>query len=235
MSAKTEMCALITGANRGLGRACAEMLLERGKRVILTARDMAMLDATRIELAEGFDEKRIAAYPCDVTRQDSIDALMADLKESDVQLDLLINNAGVTMSSDGLLEAEDSELQETFDINLWGPLRMTRACAAMLGRDEAGMVINVSSGMGAHEAGAQGYLGYRLSKCALNGLTTYSHHELSAQGIVVVCVCPGWVHTEMGGPSAPRTPREGAESILAPYFKDLPGGMFYRDGQQIPW
>jgi NAD(P)-dependent dehydrogenase (short-subunit alcohol dehydrogenase family) len=101
----------------------------------------------------------------------------------------------------------------------------------------SGRVVDVSSGMGQLAEMNGGYPGYRLSKAALNALTRILADELKGTGVKVNSVCPGWVRTDMGGADAPRTPEQGAETIvwLATLPDDGPTGGFFRDRQPIPW
>jgi NAD(P)-dependent dehydrogenase (short-subunit alcohol dehydrogenase family) len=78
---------------------------------------------------------------------------------------------------------------------------------------------------------------YRISKTGLNGLTAYLHGEYGGRGLLANSVCPGWVRTDMGGPNAPRSREEGADTIvwLARFKADSPAGLFWRDREVVPW
>jgi NAD(P)-dependent dehydrogenase (short-subunit alcohol dehydrogenase family) len=99
-------------------------------------------------------------------------------------------------------------------------------------------VVNVSSGMGALGQGMSGGSpGYRVSKTGLNGLTAYLHGEYGDEGLLANVACPGWVETDMGGPNAPKSPVEGADTPLwlATFRPGSPAGLFWRDRAVIDW
>jgi NAD(P)-dependent dehydrogenase (short-subunit alcohol dehydrogenase family) len=107
----------------------------------------------------------------------------------------------------------------------------------MMRQQNYGRIVNVSSGMGQLTQMGGGAPGYRLSKTALNALTRILAAELEGTNILVNSVCPGWVRTDMGGESAPRSPEQGADTIvwLATLPDGSPTGGFFRDRAPIPW
>jgi NAD(P)-dependent dehydrogenase (short-subunit alcohol dehydrogenase family) len=100
-----------------------------------------------------------------------------------------------------------------------------------------GRIVNISSGAGQLAEMGMGFPAYRMSKAALNALTRITAAELAQTGIKVNAVCPGWVRTDMGGPGAPRTVEQGADTPvwLATLPADGPNGGFFRDRKPIPW
>lgn len=227
--------ALITGGNRGLGLAVAHMLLQRKNEVILTARNADKLESSTTLLKNQYGNNMVHGILCDVSNIESVQLLKARLSESFGKVDLLINNAGIIPNGDGFPDAKLEDIFNTLETNLYGPYRVSQACLSLLTQSDNAMIINVSSGMGAHNEQGTGYTAYRLSKFALNGLTDIMHRELNNYNIKVVSVCPGWVHTDLGGPNAPRTPEQGAKSILFPFFQQMESGKFYRNGKVIGW
>ena len=123
------------------------------------------------------------------------------------------------------------------ETNVFGPVQLCLALVPMMKVNNYGRLVNVSSGMGQLSDMNGGYPGYRISKTALNALTRILADELRDANILVNSVCPGWVKTDMGGPDAPRTPNQGANTIvwLATLPDGGPTGGFFRDRQQIDW
>jgi NAD(P)-dependent dehydrogenase (short-subunit alcohol dehydrogenase family) len=151
---------------------------------------------------------------------------------------VLINNAGVYLDEGLKLSEEDSAiLEKTMRTNLLGPFNLIHSFLPLMKKNNYGRIVNVSSGYGQmDEMDYSGAGSYKLSKLALNGLTRILASEVSGN-IKINAVCPGWVRTDMGGPNAPRSAEEAAQSILwlAELEEDGPSGGFFRNGQQISW
>lgn len=221
--------ALVTGATRGLGRATAARLVELGYEVLVAGRDPDELVATAAELGCG-------GVDLDVADPSSIARLVEHLEAEGVELDVLVNNAGVSLI-EGPLRIDDADLAVEMATNLYGPWLLMRAFVPWMVDRGYGRVVNVSSEAGAFSDGPS--LGtYGVSKAALNALTVTVAAEVpSGVDVLINAVCPGWVATDMGGPSAPRTIDEGAEGIItaATLPAGGPHGQFLKDGTPIPW
>jgi NAD(P)-dependent dehydrogenase (short-subunit alcohol dehydrogenase family) len=152
-------------------------------------------------------------------------------------LDVLVNNAGILDDTKGIDELDDDTFLQTLATNTLGPIRVTQAFLPLLKRGSGASIINVSSGMGQLSEMGETYPAYSISKTALNAVTRQFAAVLRDQGITVNSVCPGWVKTDMGGPEAPRTVEEGAETVtwLATEGPRELTGQFLRDRQTIPW
>jgi NAD(P)-dependent dehydrogenase (short-subunit alcohol dehydrogenase family) len=217
--------ALVTGANRGLGFETARQLGQLGYRVIATGRDLTKAERAAETLrGEGLD---VTAFELDVA-SDGDAAGLAELGP----IDALVNNAGIIATGTGT-----DRLREAFETNTLGAYRTIQALAPGMRERAYGRIVNVSSGMGQLAEMGGGNPAYRVSKTGLNALTRIFASELAGSGVLVNSVCPGWVRTEMGGPSAPRTVEEGVETIVwaATLPGDGPSGGFFRNKQPIPW
>ncbi|MCY0854569.1 SDR family oxidoreductase [Cupriavidus sp. D39] len=229
---------VITGASRGLGRAAASHLATvEGHLVVATARKPADLEALRARLA--LTGHSLACQPLDVTDDHSVAALAMWLAERFGRVNVLINNAGVSLDhySTSLLELPFETLRTTLETNLFGVLRVTQALAPLLRASRAGRVVNLASGMGQLADMASGVPAYRISKTALNAVTRILAAEMADSGVKVNSVCPGWCRTDLGGLDAPRSPEQGIDTVvwLATLPEAGPSGGFFRDRQPIPW
>ncbi|MES0361765.1 MAG: SDR family NAD(P)-dependent oxidoreductase, partial [Anaerolineales bacterium] len=112
-----------------------------------------------------------------------------------------------------------------------------QAFVPLMQKHKFGRIVNVSSGMGSINSMGGGSAAYKLSKATLNALTRIMADELKDDQILVNTMAPGWVRTDMGGPSAPRSLAQGADTItwLATLPDDGPTGGFFEDRQSIPW
>lgn len=235
---ESQPVALVTGSSRGIGLETARQLGKRGFRVIMTGRDEAVGRQAESQLrSEGL---AVDFRALDVANDSSVKVLADWVKDEVGRLDVLVNNAGVFLDPSGeassTLTTPVSTVQKTFETNVYGPMRMVQALVPLL-EASRGRIVNVSSGMG-QLSDMDGYQpAYKLSKTALNALTLILADELADKGVKVNAVCPGWVRTDMGGPSAPRTPQQGADTVVwaATLPEDGPTGGFFRDRQPIPW
>lgn len=222
---------LVTGGNRGIGLEICRQLTELGNEVIMGTRDPEKGKLAAEKLAIPLDVQAL-----DVTNADHIEKLAVYLAESYGSLDVLINNAGIGVGSNGVLKADLTEVKEIMETNFYGPWRLTQAMLSLLEKSEEGRIINISSGMGALNEMAGGYGGYRMSKSALNALTILAANELASTSIKVNAMCPGWVKTEMGGSGAPRTVEQGADTaVWLATEENIVSGLFFRDRKLISW
>ena len=230
--------ALVTGANRGIGFEIARQLAEIGNRVILGARNLAQGEAAGKILASN-DVKAFAAE-LDVTDEGTIEKLTHKIDLDFGRLDILVNNAGILIDeTDVPSETAPQTTRATLETNLLGPWRLCQAFIPMMKRNNYGRIVNVSSGAGALSEMSDSLYApaYSISKTALNALTIMFASELRGSNILVNAVCPGWVRTDMGGTSAPRSAKEGADTAvwLATLPDDGPTGGFFRDRSKIEW
>ncbi len=225
--------ALVSGGNRGIGREIVRQLAGMGITAILGSRDEEKGRAA----AEGM-EGDVRVRQLDVTDEKGIAQLAHDVEEEFGRLDVLVNNAGVSI--DGGQRGVDANLdvvRETLEMNLFGAWRLCEAFVPLMQRNRYGRIVNVSSGLGALNDMGGGSPAYRVSKTSLNALTRILASELRGTGILVNSVCPGWVQTDMGGPGASRTIEEGVDTpVWAATLPNYgPTGGFFRDRRQVPW
>ena len=231
-----EKIALVTGAGKGIGLEVCRELAERGFRVFLSARNKkAGQEAVGALKKPG---AKVDFLEMDVADPESVKRGAANLSASADHLDVLVNNAGILQDGSGtVLETDPALVLKTVDNNAVGPLRVTQAMAPLLGKSRSGRVINVSSGVGALN-GMENYApAYSISKTALNAVTRQLASALKPKGIAVNSVTPGHVRTDMGGQNAPRSVKQGADSIvwLATEAPQKLTGEFIQDRRTIPW
>jgi NAD(P)-dependent dehydrogenase (short-subunit alcohol dehydrogenase family) len=240
--------AVVTGGNRGIGREICRQLAAKGFHVVLTARDPAKGRAAAKELTR--EGGSVEFFTLDVTDPKRIRALGRHLERKHGRCDVLVNNAGIYLEGgydaegtpiDSIQNEPMKKIRATMETNLYGPLQLTQAILPLMLARRRGRIVNVSSGSGQLSDMGVGEAGYRLSKTALNAMTAIFAAELKAdpkaKDILVNCMCPGWVRTDMGGPYATRSVEQGADTAvwLATLPKGGPSGGFFRDRKRIPW
>lgn len=230
--------ALVTGANRGIGRAIALQLAAQGIHVIAAARDVeaGAVVVGEIESADGSGQ----TISLDVTNEEQCRAAHDFVVNSHGRLDILVNNAGVALDKwiPGL-ELDLDLLRQTMEVNLYGPLRLCQLFIPMMQAQRHGRVVNLSTELASLSTMEMGYtVAYRSAKAALNAVTKMVSLELKEYpDILVNAAAPGWVKTELGGGDATRTPEEGADTPvwLATLPAGGPTGGFFRDREVYTW
>ncbi|HEX6493607.1 MAG TPA: SDR family NAD(P)-dependent oxidoreductase [Candidatus Dormibacteraeota bacterium] len=228
--------ALVTGANRGIGAAAAAQLARLGYAVVLAARGSGRAEETAASLDPGTG--RLLPMRLDVTDQAEVDAARRRVETELGRIDALVNNAGAFYDTfENAVDADLHVVEQAWQVNCLGAWRMAKAFLPMMRTARYGRIVNVSSGAGAFGEAGGGVPAYRVSKAALNMLTHTLAAELEDSGVLVNAVCPGWVRTGMGGASAPRSPDEGADTLVwaATLPAGGPTGGFFRDRRRIPW
>lgn len=239
---ETRRIALITGANRGIGFESARQLARLGYKVVVTSRDGLQGKAAADKLqSEALD---VGYHPLDVTRTESIQRVAEFLDNAFGRLDVLINNAGIFPEiafqdprKQSILSSDLDVVRDNLETNTLGTLEVTRAVVPLMQRNGYGRVVNLSTGYAQLTNMGGRFIGYRMSKAAVNVLTRVFAAELAADNILVNSVDPGWVRTRMGGPNATRSASEAAAGIVwaATLEDDGPTGGFYKAGEPIPW
>jgi NAD(P)-dependent dehydrogenase (short-subunit alcohol dehydrogenase family) len=228
--------ALVTGANRGIGFEVCRQLAQKGHRVILTARDSAKAEvAARTLRATSGD---VVALQLDVTDSASVLTALRTATSWFQRVDVLVNNAAVLLAENkGVLDTPLDDFRNSFETNVAGVVAVSQAFLPGMIRRGYGRVVNVSSGAGQLSRMGVYAPAYSISKAALNAFTRQLAVATEDTGVLVNCMSPGWVRTDMGGPSAPRSVEQGADTIvwLATLPSDGPTGEFFSDRRQIEW
>ncbi|WP_026411835.1 SDR family oxidoreductase [Actinomadura oligospora] len=244
---------LVTGANKGIGRAAAEQFAALGMTVLVGARDPELGERTAAELREA-DGADVHAVTLDVTDHATIEAAAEWIEERYGRLDALVNNAGITGSGqvapqdavDQLPSSVDLDMvRDVFETNVFGVIAVTNAMLPLLRRSPAPRIVNVSSGVASlgYASMAGGPIAslpsaaYAPSKNALNGLTVQYANELRKEGILVNAVAPGYVDTDINDHNGFLTPAQGAEILvrMATLETDWPTASFFDINGALPW
>jgi NAD(P)-dependent dehydrogenase (short-subunit alcohol dehydrogenase family) len=215
--------ALVTGGNRGIGRAIAAGLIAQGHDVTITVR---VADEGR---------ETAAALGCTYVVADLLNPqTMMGVLDPTPDFDILINNAGI-LPKGSMLENPGGVL-DSMAVMFTAPFLLIRAVMPHMATNGYGRIVNVSSDWGSFGEGLQGPNGYGVAKAALNAMTKVLPRDLPP-GVKANAMCPGWVQTRMGGAGASRTPEEAADTALwlANLPDDGPTGGFFRDRKPLNW
>jgi 3-oxoacyl-[acyl-carrier protein] reductase len=199
--------ALITGASRGLGRAAAARLLERGASVAVHVRDRARAEATVGELGGSS-----FASPGDLEQEGVAESLIERTVAAFGRLDILVNNAAMPLTT-RFEQITPDEWRRAVEVNLTAPFILTRSAVPIMKAQRYGRIVNISSTAG-RMVSTLGGAHYTATKTGLLGLTRASAKELGVHGITVNAVCPGMIDTELTRESASD---ELLERITASY------------------
>jgi NAD(P)-dependent dehydrogenase (short-subunit alcohol dehydrogenase family) len=240
----TETMALVTGANKGIGKEISRQLAAKGALVLMGARDPQRGEQAVADLrAQGLSVEFIQI---DVTSQPSVEKAAAEVERRHGRLDILVNNAGIALDWIPASELTVEAFQQTFDTNVFGVFRVTKAFLPLLKKSGHGRIVNVSSGLGSLNRNADPnstltirnqLLAYSSSKAALNMMTILFANELKSAGIKVNSANPGFTATDMNQHRGPRTVEQGAATPvrLALLPADGPTCGVFSDTGADPW
>ena len=192
---------VVTGGNRGLGRAYALALGQAGARVAILARDTAKTTETVEQLGRQGIEAR--AFRADVTRRPDVDRAVADVVAAMGRVDILVNNAGTCVHKPAL-DVTEAEWREVMDVNVTGVWNCCQAFGRQMAEQGGGTIVNVGSISGQIVNRPQWQPGYNASKAAVHQLTKSLAAEWAPLGIRVNAVAPGYVKTEMAPVDRPE-------------------------------
>ncbi|MGC4022036.1 MAG: SDR family oxidoreductase [Cyclobacteriaceae bacterium] len=224
---------LVTGSNKGIGLEIVKQLSQVGYKVILTSRDEYKGESAVNQLKR--ENLKAHFIQLDITDKKSIEQAFQKIKKEFSQLDVLINNAAILLKEDRtLLKNSEDVFNKTLNTNATSQLEITRSMLPLI--PSGGRIIMTSSSGGSMTDPVGGWSpAYCVSKSLLNAMTRHLAHELHGR-ISVNAYCPGWVKTDMGGMSAPRSVEMGADTAVWLATADkIPTGKFFRDRKEIPW
>lgn len=230
---------LVTGADAGLGLSLVKRFLQGGYEVFA---GVYRSEDGLTPLVSEYGGS-LTLIPLNVADMESVRAAVRNVMERTNALDIIINNAGIHLRNSQLsleeLDLDDQHLQQTMDVNAFGPLRVVQQFLSLLELGEGKLVINVSSEAGSiADCGRDRQFVYCMSKAALNMQSKMLQNYLGPRGFQVLVVHPGWMRTNMGGPQAALDADESAEGIfqLATRKRNADDPMYvdFR-GVPLPW
>ncbi len=239
----SQLVALVTGANRGIGLETVKQLAEQGVHVLLASRDLQKGKAAAAPLiAAGLPVEPIEL---DIKRHDTFAKVAADIDSRFGKLDILVNNAAVNFDKPGEQNWEMGKWRETFEVNVFSVMALNEALLPVIEKSSAGKIINLSTILASltlhtdPKSPIYGFLypAYDVSKTALNAYTVHLAHLLKDSPISVTMVHPGWVKTDMGGEEAPMEIPDGAKSTVEVALATDKSfhGKFVHMGKELPW
>lgn len=189
----SECVAIVTGASRGIGRACALALASEGAKVVVnyaSSGESAQQVVATITEAGG----EAIALQADVSKLEQVETLIKDTQEKFGRIDVLVNNAGITRDT-LLMRMKPEDWQAVIDLNLTGVFFCTRAVSKIMLKQRSGRIINIASVAG--QMGNPGQANYSAAKAGVIGLTKTVAKELASRGVTVNAVAPGFISTDM--------------------------------------
>jgi len=219
--------ALVTGANRGIGREIARGLVDHDATVFAGVRD------ADYDVPEGTTPVEL-----DVTEEGTLADAVETVVDAAGGLDVLVNNAGVGGTGSGVADIDTAAFDRVLDVNLRGASLLAKHALPHLLDGEGGRVVNVSSGVGILTDPIEDEMpAYRISKAGINALTVSLDQTYGDEGLIANSVDPGWVATDLGGEQAPREPAKGAETPvwLTRFAAGSPSGLFWKDKEMIEY
>ena len=236
--------ALVTGANKGIGKEIARQLGEAGHTVLVGSRDLARGEAAAKELVA--DGIKAEAIQLEVTDPASVRAAAARVEAEHGRLDVLVNNAAIIPEGEaGVTEIAADVLRAGFETNVIGLVDVTQALLPVLRNADAARIVNLGTSLASctlvgdpeSEFSTMRMLAYNSSKAAVNMVTVMLANELRGTGILVNAADPGNCATDMGGLDALRTPAQGAAVAvrMATLGPDGPTGEAHAEEGRLPW
>ncbi len=231
------LVALVTGANRGIGFEVCQQLGRLGHRIVAAARTEAKAGDTAARLHQ-HGGAPVEPLAFDVADEWSVRRAADRLAARGLHVDVLVNNAAILVEENTpVLRTSRGALEATFATNVFGAMAIAQVLVPGMMKRGFGRVVNVSS-LAGQLASMRSYApAYSISKAALNAFTRTLAAATDGTGVLVNSADPGWVRTDMGGPHAPRSVEQGADTIV--WLATLPGGGptggFFSERRRVEW
>lgn len=201
--------AIVTGGTRGIGRAIALKLANKGTNIVINYRNS---DKEAEELKAILEEKgvKVLTVKCDISNFEDSKNLMNKCKEVFGKIDILVNNAGITKDT-LIMRMKEEDFDSVIDVNLKGTFNCAKHASAIMLKQRFGKIINMTSVVGI--AGNAGQVNYAASKAGVIGLTKSLAKELGSRGITVNAVAPGFINTDMTASLSEKVKEEASKNI----------------------
>ncbi|HAT4089690.1 3-oxoacyl-[acyl-carrier-protein] reductase [Clostridium perfringens] len=201
--------AIVTGGTRGIGRAIALKLADKGANIVINYRNS---DKEAEELKAILEEKgvKVLTVKCDISNFEDSKNLMNKCKEVFGKIDILVNNAGITKDT-LIMRMKEEDFDSVIDVNLKGTFNCAKNASAIMLKQRFGKIINMTSVVGI--AGNAGQVNYAASKAGVIGLTKSLAKELGSRGITVNAVAPGFINTDMTASLSEKVKEEASKNI----------------------
>lgn len=212
----TDKNAIITGSNRGIGRATVEIFAKNRSNIFACARKKN--EKFEQEMADIADKYGVEVYPIyfDVTLEEEIKKAVKKILKINPKIDILVNAAGIVEESTSFTMATVEKMHRVFDVNFWGVTILTQYVSRIMMRNKKGSIINISS-IGGLDGGPAQYE-YAASKAAINGAVKQLSRELWQYGIRVNAVAPGVINTSMGNKIRDELKKRTLDKIIMGRF-----------------
>ena len=250
MTSAEQKVALVTGGSRGLGFETAKALRSQGFDLILIAKDSERLNAARETLLSDGGTYSVAPYAIDLENPIATSTALETIASAHPNMTHLILAHGVMSEKmSKTLKTTDAEWRRVMAINLDSVFQIVNRLAPAIVEARNGRIVIFSACLGrmSGPGNAGGLAPYRISKAGVNALVRNLAHEtgLGARGVLVDAMCPNHSRTDMGGPDAPRSAEEGAETAIwlatrefdkaSDDFQKHTTGVLWEDRQVVPW
>lgn len=214
---------VITGVSRGIGKAVAEKFLSEGWLVI----------GTSTHGKASLSHKNLKVYVLDMLYSQTIDKFVKEIAKMEMQIDVLDNNAGISLKDDkGAINID--VLRETLEVNLIGLIHLTEALLPYI-KKGVHIISMVSQGASLVKYTGNYVPSYQIAKVGVNMYTRELATRLQEKGIIVSSFDPGWVRTDMGGKTAPIDPKDVAGEFYTLANAKIDSGFFWHQGKKREW